>query len=73
MRDIIWTVILIWLVYKIVGLFRLNTSKQSSGQNQAASGNTSHQNPSRNEQDIKKAVKKHLNKEGEYIDFEEIK
>ena len=70
MRDLIWTIIAIWLLYKIVDVFK-NFSKQKSN----PPGRTRHdasgqQTPS--DQDMKSALKKHLNKEGEYIDFEEI-
>jgi uncharacterized protein DUF4834 len=77
MRDIIWTLILVWLVYKVVDIFRLSTSKRAAGnadrysQSQQNTAET-HTAP-RNEKDIKGAVKKHLNNEGEYVDFEEIK
>ncbi len=78
MRDIIWTVILIWLVYKIVGIFRnFNTGKtaaysyETQQQNTASSTQTGSNQHSVDE--IKSALKKHANNDGEYIDYEEIK
>lgn len=76
MRDIIWTVILIWLVYKIASIFRLNTSRTAPGgssHTEQTSRNTASHSAVRNDEEIKKAVKNHLNKEGEYVDFEELK
>jgi hypothetical protein len=70
MRDIIWTLIGIWLIYKLVDAFRAITAKKSAvgGQNdqQAAASPPP-------KKDIHSALQKHLNKEGEYVDFEEIK
>lgn len=77
MRDIIWTIIIIWLVYKMLEVFRSFSSKKTqsgntnqhytnTAQNKTNSATTSDEN-------IKGAIRKHLNKEGEYVDFEEIK
>jgi hypothetical protein len=74
MRDIIWTLIIVWLVYRLVDVFRSIQAKRSATENrqfdhnQASAGTTS--TPKR---DIKTAVQKHLNNEGEYVDFEEVK
>ncbi len=73
MRDIIWTVILVWLVWKIIDAFkgvsnmqaqRVNTQKQpyrrKEGEVKIESTETSH--------------KPHFKPEdGEYVDYEEIK
>ena len=73
MRDLIWTLIVVWLIYRIVEIFRYNSAKKSfNTDNRQAQSNTIH-NTSRPEKDIRKAIKKHLNNEGEYIDFEEVK
>ena len=69
MRDIIWTLIGIWLIYKVVDMFKNLGSKKSFVDNQ-------HSNQHRTtttKKDIHSALKKHMNKEGEYVDFEEIK
>lgn len=76
MRDVIWTVILIWLVYKIVDVFKGLSSKKDPGKVYSeGSGQTAYSNskPGSHDNDIKKAVKNHLNNEGEYVDFEEVK
>jgi len=75
MRDIIWTLIVVWFIYKIVDVFRSSTAKHTANNNPHSTHETNtnfHNNP-KPEQDIKNAVKKHLNNEGEYIDFEEVK
>jgi hypothetical protein len=63
MRDIIWTLIIIWLIYKIIGLFKGKepgkTFVNHNAENKRQSQNTSTKDP--------------LDKEGEYVDFEEIK
>lgn len=78
MRDIIWTLIIIWLIYKLVDMFKALNAKRSYAnpqqQNtyrQTTSSQASATAPSK--KDIKSAVQKHLNNEGEYVDFEEVK
>ncbi len=73
MRDIIWTIVVIWLVYKLADMFKLIGAKKAPIQNQQHNNNqTANQKP-HSERDIKSAIQKHLNKEGEYVDFEEVK
>jgi hypothetical protein len=71
MRDIIWTLIVVWLIYKIVGVFKSTSSKKSFTNTDQQTHSTAHQTVP--EKDIKNAIKKHLNNEGEYVDFEEVK
>ena len=63
MRDLIWTIILTWLAYRIVNAFRsLNKRKQET---------LSKEEPDtikREKQDYEKA----LNREGDYVDFEDL-
>jgi len=75
MRDIIWTVIVIWLIYKVVEVFRIASSKRNinSTSYNSQQPDTNPHSHSKPEKDIKNAVKKHLNNEGEYVDFEEVK
>ncbi len=71
MRDIIWTLIVIWLLYKVVAMFRGNTSQKTQD---SSNHDQSHADfKGKNETDSKSAIKKHLNNEGEYVDYEEIK
>ena len=77
MKDIIWTLIVVWLIYKVINIFRSATTKRvytnNNDQNYTRQQSTNAHNSSKPEKDIKDAVKKHLNNEGEYIDFEEVK
>lgn len=70
MRDFIWTIIVIWLVYKLLDVFKSKQKPAENTQNANFSGNT---NPSSNHESGKRAKEKHLNEEGDYVDFEEIK
>jgi hypothetical protein len=72
MRDIIWTLIVVWLIYKIVNIFRINSTKNAYSQNKQANP-SSNNHKATEDKDIKEAIRKHVNKEGEYVDFEEIK
>lgn len=72
MRDIIWTLIIVWLIYKVIDIFRAIPAKKLSDR-QDQDGNTSGHTFSTPERDLKSAAKKRANNEGEYVDFEEIK
>ena len=63
MRDLIWTIILIWLGYSIVSAFR-NISRKK----QETLRNNEPESGKREKQDYEKA----LNKEGDYVDFEDL-
>jgi hypothetical protein len=71
MKDIIWTLIIVWLIYKIIEVFQSSAKKNLHEQNHVKMPVDSPKNPEN--RDLKDALKKHLNKEGEYVDFEEIK
>ena len=76
MRDIIWTIIVIWLIYRLVDVFKVVSEKRSftDKHNENYDQQTSHyKTASHTKEDIKSAVKKHVNNEGEYVDFEELK
>ena len=76
MKDIIWTLIIVWLVYKLVNVFRSIPAKRSYSANQPGNfdnSQTTAENTSAPKRDIKTAIQKHLNSEGEYVDFEEVK
>ena len=63
MRDLIWTIILIWLAYRIVSAFRnISSKKQETVRSEAS------ETGKREKQDYEKA----LNKEGDYVDFEDL-
>ena len=76
MRDIIWTIIIIWLVYKVVDIFKANTKKSFAG-NASNQSNQAQQTQSHegfaSKKDVKDVIQKSADKEGDYVDFEEIK
>ncbi len=79
MRDLVWTLIIIWLVYRLVAMFKSSTPKKGFAGYQQNHTNTSNQETtntsfnSHTAMDVKTAVKKSTDKEGEYVDYEEIK
>jgi hypothetical protein len=75
LRDIFWTVIIVWLIYKIVDIFRGagQKKKYAYGQHNETSDNTTNQSTNLTRKDVKSAVQKRADKEGEYVDFEEMK
>ncbi len=72
MRDVFYTILIIWVVWKIIGAFnRISSSRSSYSRNQ-------HQNT--NQPEGKTSIKysppkeqKISDDEGEYVDFEELK
>lgn len=68
-KDLIWTLIIVWLVYKLIDVFRASSSKKQTSY--STSGNTEKSHPS--EKSKNDAIKKGADKEGDYVDFEEIK
>jgi hypothetical protein len=75
MRDVIWTLIIIWVVYKIIDVFK-NTKQKSFSNNQSFKSYKTPQPENSNNYSTKKEpkvnLKKNIDKEGDYIDFEEI-
>ena len=70
MRDVIWTVIIVWLVFKLFTFFKNNSQKKSI---QSPQDNSQNVNSSASKKDVKSAIQKGAETEGEYIDYEEIK
>ncbi len=71
MRDIVWTVIIVWLIYKLITIFKSSDSnKQKAYSNQTNSSTT--QNSYKKAPNAN-AIKRGVDKEGDYVDFEEIK
>ena len=70
MRDVIWTIIIVWLVYKIIGYIKTVSNKKSQ-----ISGSENYQNSNTSipKKDVKSAIKKGTATEGEYVDYEDIK
>lgn len=70
MRDIIWTLIVVWLVYKLVEIFKTSANKKTANDNPTNTMDAPTRAPKK---DLHSAIQKHMNQEGEYVDFEEIK
>jgi hypothetical protein len=78
MRDLIWTIIIIWVVYKIVDIFRSTSVKKTFVFNK----NENHYHSTQQKQEGSVTVEKNSKQgktpkanssDGEYIDFEEFK
>jgi hypothetical protein len=70
MRDIIWTIIILWLILKVVDLLKKKPAKQDPGAIRNPEGSPHVNSANRNE---KNALRDRLNNEGEYVDYEEVK
>ncbi len=76
-RDVIWTVIILWVVWKIYDAFK-NVSKART-QTQSHEGYSSQHNSNRQKEgevrvDVNSKPKTHFKPgDGEYVDYEEIK
>ena len=70
MRDIIWTVIGIWLLWRIIDAFRSFSSSSRKAQNNPLNNQNSTESQSHNPQPKKGELKSDA---GEYVDYEEIK
>lgn len=85
MRDIIWTIILVWLVWRIYeafkGVSKMQAQRMNSRQNQYSQGSQHNyqQQNRRKEGEVRvdsaqSAHKPHFKPgDGEYVDYEEIK
>lgn len=73
MRDIFWTIIVIWLIYQLVSIFKKSGGKKHYAFNQEKSENSKSNTATITKDNVKTAIKKHADKEGEYVDYEEIK
>lgn len=73
MRDIIWTVIIIWVIWRIIEAFR--TVSSSSGRVQGQEGNQqTYQNDTYQNKANNQPKKGELKSDaGECVDYEEIK
>ena len=70
MRDIIWTVIGIWLLWRIIDAFRSFSSPARKVRNNPVNNQSSAESHSQNTHAKKGELKPDA---GEYIDYEEIK
>ena len=72
MRDIVWTIIVIWFVWKIYDAFK-SVSKPKT-QTQGFNKNQTYQKEGEIKIDKNVNMKSHFNPDdGEYVDYEEVK
>ncbi len=73
MRDIIWTIIVIWVVWKLIDAFRtISASKNTSGS--SVNNNNYNQDYNTSNSSGSKPKKGELKSDaGEYVDYEEVK
>lgn len=74
MRDLIWTIIGVWVIWKIIDAFR-NLSASRNNQNYSGNDSSGYRNSSSTQSEGSVAPKKGELKPdaGEYVDYEEIK
>jgi len=71
-RDIVWTIILIWLVWKIYDAFKSMSKPKTH--TQGYNGNQSYQKEGEVKIDKNVNLKSHFNaSDAEYVDYEEVK
>lgn len=73
MRDVFWTIIVIWLIYQLVNIFKSAGQKKKYAFDDRAGQEESKTSSSTPKKDVKTAIKKHADNEGEYVDYEELK
>lgn len=71
MRDVIWTIIAIWVIYQIYKIIR--SSRVYVYQKQEHYHNTAKEGEIKIDQNHASSRKPNSDKGGEYVDFEEIK
>ncbi len=70
MRDIIWTIIGVWVIWRIISAF----SSFSSASRKAQNINTDNQNSTQYDNQTPQPKKGELKPDaGEYVDYEEVK
>ncbi|MGZ4100132.1 MAG: hypothetical protein ACXVNM_14695 [Bacteroidia bacterium] len=73
MRDVFWTIIVIWLVYQFVNIFKGAGQKKKYAFHNNEAQQESKTSSTILKKDVKTAIKKHADNEGEYVDYEELK
>jgi hypothetical protein len=75
MRDIIWTIIAIWFLWRIIEAFRsYSPSRKPNSQSNYSNGNTSaHTNTTHSASDSRTKKGELRSDAGEYVDYEDVK
>lgn len=72
MRDVFYTIVVVWILYKIMNGIKYFSLKQDSSKVYVRDNKNENINSSGAESKSKKQ-KRFLDSEGEYVDYEEIK
>jgi hypothetical protein len=74
MRDIIWTIIGLWLLWRIIDAFRSFSSSSKKVRNSSTNNQNYNQNAGHSDSQSAQPKKGELKSDaGEYVDYEEIK
>lgn len=73
MRDLIWTIIVIWLVWKIIAAFKSNTKQQPSNANSNFDGHTREGEVKIDNFNKNGRQSKYNPSDAEFVDYEEVK
>lgn len=78
MRDVVWTIIVLWLIWKLLEAFKFISKPQQNSAN-SQNNNQFYSNFNKKEGEVKVDIKGEKPKshfkptDGEYVDYEEIK
>ncbi len=75
MRDVVWTLIAIWVVYRLYNAFFVSTPKSTSFNSSNSQNPSNHQSSEASQKPKRQdnLSKKLADNEGEYVPFEEVK
>lgn len=74
MRDIIWTVIIIWVIWRVISAFKSFSTTARNAQNNAGTNRNYNQNTNHTTNHNTQPKKGELKSDaGEYVDYEEVK
>ena len=73
MRDIIWTVIIIWVIWRVIEAFRTISSASNKARTGSDNSQTYTKNYTQNQQNTHPKKGELKSDAGEYVDYEEIK
>lgn len=73
MRDIIWTIIIIWLVWKVYDAFKSVKQRNQAGNNHYQNYNKRREGEVKIEHNANSSKTHYKAEEAEYVDYEEVK
>lgn len=72
MRDVFYTILIVWVVWRIVNSISSYKSRQTDTNNRFSSSDNKHKEGETSVDYIPPAKKKIKDDEGEYVDYEEV-